>query len=337
MTGRAPAFWAQRGPLARLLLPLSLVFIVLAALRRGLYRLGVLRVERLPVPVIVVGNIAVGGSGKTPVAHWLVERLRTAGRRPGIVSRGYGGRIEGTALVPPDGDPAVYGDEPVLLARLTGCPVAVGADRPAAAHALLAEHPECDLIVCDDGLQHYRLARDVELAVVDEATLGNRWRLPAGPLREGLGRLREVDLVLAHGELSPALQERLPGRAVFPMQLSGQVFRALDGSGREVGAEHFHGRTVHAYAGIGRPERFFAHLRALGLAVVGHAFPDHHRYRPEDLAAEEGSARVMTSKDAVKCAAFAPADCWELPVVADIPPGAAERILETLSHGRQTA
>ncbi|THF66120.1 tetraacyldisaccharide 4'-kinase [Pseudothauera nasutitermitis] len=337
MPRQAPSFWATRNARSAALLPLAALFGVLAGLRRRLYRSGLLKAERLPVPVIVVGNIAVGGSGKTPVAHWLAGQLRAAGRRPGIVSRGYGGRVEGCALVPADGDPGLYGDEPVLLARLTGCPVAVGADRPAAARALLAAHPECDVIVCDDGLQHYRLARDVELAVVDEATLGNRWRLPSGPLREGLERLREVDAVFAHGALSPALQARLEGCAVYPLRLGGARFRALDGSGREVGAEHFHGQRVHALAGIGRPQRFFEHLRALGLEVDGQAFPDHHHFLPADLAPDDGRPRVMTSKDAVKCAAFAPANCWELPVVAEIPPDAAQRILEKLPHGRQTA
>ncbi len=337
MSGKAPAFWARRGLPAVLLLPVSLLFTVLAALRRALYRAGLLRVERLPVPVIVVGNIAVGGSGKTPLADWLSGRLRAAGLRPGIVSRGYGGQVQGVALVPADGDPALFGDEPVLLARLTGCPVAVGADRPAAARALLAAHPECDVIVCDDGLQHYRLARDIELAVVDEATLGNRLPLPAGPLREGLGRLREVDMVFAHGRFSEALKMQLNGCTVYPMHLAGRLFRSLADPAVQRDAAEFGCQTVHAFAGIGRPERFFEHLRGLGLEVVGHAFPDHHRYRAADLAAGQGAARVLTSKDAVKCSAFAPEDCWELPVVAEIPPGAAERILEKLTHGRQTA
>ena len=337
MAGQAPAFWAVRGLRAALLLPLSFLFQGLADLRRRLYRSGLLKVERLPVPVVVVGNIAVGGSGKTPVADWLVRQLRVAGWRPGIVSRGYGGQVSGVALLPGDADPTLYGDEPVLLARLTGVPVAVGADRPAAARALLAAHPECDVIVCDDGLQHYRLARDVELVVLDEATLGNRWRLPAGPLREGLGRLRDADLVLAHGQLSPVLRQALEGLAVFPMRLAGESFRSLRDPGQVVDAAHFAGRTVHAFAGIGRPARFFDHLRALGLQVVEHAFPDHHAYSAADLRPGEGMPKVLTSKDAVKCAPFAPDDCWELPVVAEIPAGAAERILEKLLHGRQTA
>lgn len=337
MPAKIPAWWTKRGPKAALLLPFSFIFHFLSAFRRDLYRRGWRKVERLPVPVIVVGNIAAGGSGKTPVVDWLVRTLRTAGWRPGIVSRGYGGQIRGVALLPQNPDPILYGDEPVLLARLTGVPVAVGADRPAAARALLAAHGDCDVIVCDDGLQHYRLARDVEIVVLDEATLGNRWRLPAGPLREGVNRLREADLLLAHGALTPALQRMIEGLTVFPMRLSGTVFRSLRDPGHVVEAGHFAGRTVHAFAGIGRPARFFDHLRALGLDVVEHAFADHHAFCEADLLPSLAMPKVMTSKDAVKCVAFAPEDCWELPVVADIPAGAIERILEKLSHGRQTA
>jgi len=337
MSHEAPAFWRSRSLPAAVLLPLGALFALLAALRRTLYRTGVLRAVRLPVPVVVVGNIAVGGSGKTPAVDWLVARLREAGYTPGIVSRGYGGRVVGVALVPRDGDPALFGDEPVLLARLTGCPLAVGADRPAAARALLAAHPQCDLIVADDGLQHYRLARDVEVAVVDEATLGNGWRLPAGPLREPLARLRTVDAILAHGALSPGLARRLAGRPVFGMALVGDAFRPLGAAGAPRPAAAFRGQRMHAVAGIGRPERFFAQLEGLGIAVVPHPFPDHHRYTPQDLDFAPGEAKVLTSKDAVKCATFAPADCWEFPVTARIAPGAAERILEKLSHGRATA
>nr|MBP7442578.1 tetraacyldisaccharide 4'-kinase [Thauera sp.] len=193
MAAQAPAFWQGRGPVAQLLRPLSCLFGALAARRRA-----AIVPQRLPVPVIVVGNIAVGGSGKTPVVDWLAAQLRAAGRRPGIVSRGHGGRISaqgGVAVVPADGDADHYGDEPVLLARLTGCPLAIGRDRPAAARELLRLHPDCDVLIADDGMQHYRLARDLEIAVVDEATLGNRLLLPAGPLREPLARLGEVDLI----------------------------------------------------------------------------------------------------------------------------------------------
>ena len=337
MASRAPAWWQGRGPVAVLLLPGMLLFAALAWLRRSLYRWGVLRVERLPVAVVVVGNIAVGGSGKTPVVAWLVERLRAEGHHPGIVSRGYGGTVDGVAVVPPMGDPDAFGDEPILLARLTGCPVAVGRDRPAAARELLRCHPECDVLIADDGMQHYRLGRDVEVAVVDEAILGNRWLLPAGPLREPLSRLRTVDVVIAHGRFSAALQAASRGLPVFPMRLEGGRLRSVRNPAIEHDVSQLCGRPVHAVAGIGRPQRFFEQMTALGLDVVPHPFPDHHRFTAADLAFAAGEPIVMTSKDAVKCAAFAPDECWEYPVHAQIGSGAAERIVEKLKNGPQAA
>ena len=336
MPRSAPQFWRQRGLPAILLFPLSLLFAFLAGLRRWLYQAGLLRVERLPIAVIVVGNIAVGGSGKTPVALWLAEQLKRHGRRPGIVSRGYGGRVEGVAQVPPDGDPALFGDEPVLMAALSGCPVFVGRDRPAAGRALLAAHPEVDVLISDDGLQHYRLARDVEIVVVDEATLGNGLRLPAGPLREGRGRLARSTLVLAHGALSPGLMKKIGSVPVFEFFLAGEAFeRVADRPERRPPAS-FRERRLHAMAGIGRPERFFSQLEAMGLRVERRPFPDHHSYTPADLAIPEGDVLLMTEKDAVKCSAIAPAESWVWPVRAQLAPAAAELIVEKLD-GSPTA
>ncbi|NTV10660.1 MAG: tetraacyldisaccharide 4'-kinase [Zoogloea sp.] len=336
MPRAAPRHWQQRGIAALALLPLSALFALLAGLRGLAYRSGLLRAERLPVPVIVVGNIAVGGSGKTPVVLWLVGMLREAGYRPGIISRGYGGSVEGAACVPADGDPLVYGDEPVLLAGLAGCPVCVGRDRPAAGRCLLAAHPEVNVIVSDDGLQHYRLHRDVELVVVDEAVLGNRLYLPAGPLREGLGRLRSADLVLAHGGLSPACRTRLAGVPVFDFHLAGKVFERLGDASQTRPPADFIGRRLHAVAGIGRPERFFSQLEAMGLSIVRHAFPDHHDFSPADIAFPQDEAVLMTAKDAVKCAPFAPSEAWVWPVRAVVPDGAARCVLEKLD-GSPTA
>ncbi len=336
MAAKAPAFWFRRGFSAIVLLPVSWFFGLLAGARRFCYRKGLFFTKRLPAPVIIVGNIAVGGSGKTPVAEWLAGHLKAAGYTPGIVSRGYGGSSSGAAaLVPPDGDPARYGDEPVLLARLTGCPVVIGRDRPGAAVELLRRHPECNVLIADDGMQHYRLGRDIEIAVVDAAVLGNRWLLPAGPLREPLARLRTVDLVIAHGDMAgiPA-SGNVP---VFPMTLAGSHFYSLRHPAVSCEADALRGQRVHAVAGIGRPERFFGMLAAMGLEVVPHAFPDHHAYTASDLAFAPGEPKLMTSKDAVKCAAFAPDDAWEFPVRARIGPGAIERILEKLNDGRQTA
>ena len=337
MARAAPKFWRKRSLIATLLLPFSFVFALLSGLRRLSFRLGLKRSVRIRVPVIVVGNIAVGGSGKTPAVEWIVSHLRAAGFSPGIVSRGYLGQVRGVELVSAGGDAAHFGDEPVLLARLTGCPVAVGADRPAAALALLAAWPECDVIVADDGLQHYRLARDVEVAVVDASTLGNGWLLPAGPLRERMARLRSVDLTLSHGPLPAALQTLLEGRPVYSMRLEGQMFRSLSAPDEVCDAMALIGRKVHAIAGIGRPERFFDQLRAMGLEVIEHPFPDHHHFTAADLSFAPDEPKIVTSKDAVKCSAFAPANTWEFPVTARIDPGAAEKILEKLRYGRKTA
>ncbi|MDR2881472.1 MAG: tetraacyldisaccharide 4'-kinase [Azoarcus sp.] len=341
---RAPTFWRQRSLYAASLLPASALFRSLSSVRRKLYLHGILRRERLPVPVIVVGNIAVGGSGKTPAVLWLVEELRKVGRHPGIVSRGYGGQAEAgntprlVVAGPGSGpDPDFYGDEPAMLAKSAGCPVSVGVDRPAAARALLAAHPECDVIVSDDGMQHYRLARTVEIAVVDEATLGNCWPLPSGPLREPLARLAEVDLILAHGELSPRLRAAVGTVPVASMRLVGERFRSLTKPDEWCDTEAFIGRKVHALAGIGQPQRFFNQLTAMGLDIIPHPFPDHYRYRADDLDFTPGKTWVMTSKDAVKCAAFAPPDAWELPVRALIDAGAIAPILEKLDDGRQAA
>jgi tetraacyldisaccharide 4'-kinase len=328
----APVFWQRRSWPALILLPLALLFRGCAGLRRALYCRGMLLAECLPVPVIVVGNIAVGGSGKTPVTAWLAGILRAAGYRPGIVSRGYGGVRTGTRLVDANADPAICGDEPVLLAGLAACPVAVGRDRPVAARALLAAHPECNVIVADDGMQHYRLARAFEIAVVDEAALGNRWPLPAGPLREMPVRLAEVDLILAHGELSPPLRAVAAAVPVVTMKLAGERFRSLKEPHRWRDAASFAGQRVHAIAGIGRPRRFFDHLAALGLDVVPHPFPDHHAFCPADLAFAPGETKIMTSKDAVKCIHFASDEAWELPVEAVIGADAANRILEKLQR-----
>ena len=332
MSAQAPAFWRKRGLPARLLFPLALLFGVLARRRRRRAR-----VQTLPVPVIVVGNIAVGGSGKTPVVQWLVAQLRAAGYCPGIVSRGHGARIKGVATVPGNGDAALYGDEPVLLAASCACPLVIGRDRPAAARELLRQHPECYVIVADDGMQHYRLGRELEIAVLDPLTLGNGWLLPAGPLREPLARLREVDLVLAHGALDAGLQAAIGSVPVFSMRLRGEILRSLRDPQHSVTLESWRGRRVHAVAGIGRPQRFFAQLEAAGLEVLRHPFPDHHDFKAQDLVFSEPAPILMTAKDAVKCRAFAPDDSWEFPVQAQIGSGAAERILEKLKNGRTTA
>jgi tetraacyldisaccharide 4'-kinase len=325
-----------------LLIPLSLVFGVLVRLRRACYRIGVFRVERLPVLVIVVGNLNVGGSGKTPLTIALVQWLRQAGYAPGIVSRGYGGSTRAAMPVLPDSDPAVVGDEPVLLARRAACPVWVGRKRAEAARQLLAFHPEVDVLIADDGLQHIALARDVELVVVDAVRgFGNGWLLPAGPLREPLARLKQVDAVVINGAQALALPASLPASwPSYSMQISGARFVNLAEPDWCVTAAHFTNETPHAIAGIGHPERFFTQLVGLGINAIPHAFADHHAYVESDLPA--GNV-LMTEKDAVKCARFPRRDLWFLAVDVVADAGLQPMIINLLKvrkrnpNGSQTA
>jgi tetraacyldisaccharide 4'-kinase len=260
------------------------------------------------VPVIVVGNITAGGSGKTPLTIWLVNRLRARGLCPGVVSRGYGGTARGVVEVQPDSPPAGVGDEPLLIRIKTDAPVVVGRDRVAAARTLLARHPGVDVIVSDDGLQHYRLQRDVEIAVIDAATgLGNGWPLPAGPLREPQSRLAQVDAVVqvVRGAAQP---QPLQGawRADYT---AGRAYR-LRAPQEKRELRELPQHDWIAATGIGRPQGFFDMLAAQGLRFSPRAFPDHHVFRPTDLPG--GGAVLMTEKDAVKCQTFAGTDWWAL-------------------------
>ena len=305
-----------------LLMPLSFLFGTVVFVRRALYRAGLLRATRVGIPVIVVGNITVGGSGKTPLVLWIVRFLAATGWRPGIVSRGYGGRIasqhEPPAEVGIASDPAAVGDEPLLFARRAHCPVWVGADRVAACRALRERHPECDVLVLDDGLQHYSLARDIEIAVIDDRGFGNGFQFPAGPLREPVARLRSVDAIVRNG---------MPAGEGYAMRVEGREFVRLNDAARTAEAAGLGSKRVHAVAGIGHPARFFRHLEALGLEVVPHPFPDHHPYAATDLEFGDGLPVVMTEKDAVKCKQFdvaaiagAGPALWMLPVSAELDP-----------------
>ena len=315
-----PALW--------LLAPLAGLYSVVAARNRRQAR-----PERLAVPVIVVGNITVGGAGKTPLTLWLAGQLKERGWRPGIVSRGYGGRGALPRPVAPDSAAVDVGDEPILLARRSGVPVWVGRDRVAAGNALLAAHPDVNVVLCDDGLQHYRLARDVELAVFDGRGAGNGWRLPAGPLREPLSRLAAVDAVICNG----VPDERLPSVLQrFDMHLRAGEFYRLDVPQQHCSAADLAGRNLHALAGIGDPERFFRTLEEQGLAFTRHPFPDHHAYVAADLAFAKGGVLLMTEKDAVKCAGLTAGETWVLPVEAELSPALIDLILEKL-RGRQAA
>lgn len=329
--------WYHRCPWLFPLLPLSWLFAALSRLRRGAYRHGLLPSIRLPVPVVIVGNITVGGTGKTPFVIWLVETLRLAGWHPGILSRGHGGASTRPALVTADSEPRICGDEPVLLARRAACPVWIGRRRGEAGKALLAAHPEVNVLVCDDGLQHYALARDVEIVLLDGARgVGNGRPLPAGPLREGVGRLAEVDAVVVNGPADRPLPSGVALPEVFAMRLDAGAFGNVRHPERRVGADHFVGMSVHAVAGIGHPERFFTTLARLGIKADNRAFPDHHAFRSGDLP--EGLV-LMTEKDAVKCAGFGRDDLWALGVDAQVGDGLQSLIISRLKthHGQQTA
>ncbi len=282
--------------------------------------------------MIVVGNLTVGGSGKTPLVIWLAQQLSQRGRKVGIVSRGYGGTQQEPASLPDNADPLLYGDEPVLIQAATGLPVAVAAVRSQAAR-LLAERDSVDVIVCDDGLQHYALQRDFEIAVVDgQRGFGNGWLLPAGPLREPRSRLRSVDAVVLR---DPGVSG-VPGLAelasdVFEMRLVLGGLRPLLADTTELtDIAQWRGRTVHAVAGIGMPERFFAALRAAGLAVLESAAADHHRWSARELDFGDGLPVLMTGKDAVKCRGFAQPHWYSVDLRAEIPPAQAERLLAAL-------
>lgn len=325
------SYWYRVSPLHLALWPLSVLFAMFAAVRRLLYRTGLASSTRLRVPVIVVGNISVGGTGKTPCVIWLVQWLLEHGCKPGVVSRGYGGTARSAQCAAPDSDPRVVGDEAVLLARRCPCPVWVGRQRVAAAQALLADYPDCNVIISDDGLQHYALARDVELTVIDgERGYGNGMLLPAGPLREPMRRLARVDaIVINGGALFPPAT--LPsGVPVFDMRLEGSTFYDLRNPQLGVAPGHFAGQTVHAIAAIGNPQRFFNALRDLGLSFSAHPFPDHHAYTSADCAFGANAALIMTEKDAVKCERFGGENRWVLRVDTTIEAALGDLILHKI-------
>ncbi|MEJ2129578.1 MAG: tetraacyldisaccharide 4'-kinase [Woeseiaceae bacterium] len=328
--------WYEGSPWYRLLLPLTGIYWLLITLRRCLYGMGVLGRHRAEVPVIIVGNITAGGTGKTPVTIWLARELRNRGFRPGIVSRGYGGSRSGSSMrVDVASDPRVVGDEPVLLARRAECPVVVDANRARAAEMLADDG--VDVIIADDGLQHYRLERTYEICVIDGSRgLGNRLLLPAGPLRETIDRLSEVDQVLVNGRINDdaetataveqnAIEFSLVAREVS--RLNGSLTRPVEG---------FAGTTVHAVAAIGNPARFFDMLRSHGMQVIEHAFQDHARLGASDLRFGDDFEVLMTEKDAVKFDAAASDKYWTVPVDLEIDPVASGPWLEQIESRLRT-
>lgn len=315
------------------LLPLVVLFVLLANIRR----FWLLRYEskKLATPVIVVGNISVGGTGKTPLLIALVKWLQQQGFNPGVISRGYGGKASHYPyLLGAASSAAEAGDEPIAIFQQTGCAVCVGSDRIASARLL--EDEGCDILLSDDGLQHYRLGRDIEIAVVDgQRGLGNGWRLPVGPLRESAARLKNVDWVIVN---SPAYDFVLPGMEdlfYIPMQIEPQDFINLQ-SGEKLNITHFNNAQVNAVAGIGNPQRFQRTLVALGIQSSLRHFSDHHAFTPEDLVFDNDLPVIMTEKDAVKCKAFAQSNWFYLPISASLPdtfwPAFQQKILRVVEQ-----
>lgn len=338
--------WLRRGPVACLLWPVSLLFAALAGLRRWLYGVGIFKTVELPVPVIVVGNLFVGGTGKTPLTIWLVDALRQAGFHPGVISRGYGSKDAGVQRVTASSSAQATGDEPVLIVRRTGCPLMVGRDRVAAGQALLAAHPEVDVILSDDGLQHYRLGRAIEIVLSDLRGDGNGWTLPAGPLRESRRRRRDFNVVNV-GTTGPAPPPGMPpgtpqGSIVMQLQapLAEQLIDRRQRTTLAAIAAAAPPPAIIAAAGIGNPARFFATLTAAGLAFRQMPLPDHHVFTANTFDASAADLILITEKDAVKCseitALASDARLWVVPVSAQIAAPFAANIVERL-RGYATA
>ena len=317
-----PAFWYRPDPLGALLAPLGWAVALFTILRRAAYRAGMRRSWQVGCPVVVVGNLSVGGTGKTPLVIAVAKLLSSRGLRVGVICRGYAGSASRwPRKVRPDSNPERVGDEAVLLARRTGGPVAAGPNRIAAAR-ILVRRAKCDVILSDDGLQHLRLARDVEIVVVDGVRRhGNGRCLPAGPLREPPGRLASVDLVIVNGDARPGeLEMRLEtGDAVS--LIDAETTRRL---------ESFRGAPVHAVCAIGHAERFFRTLESHGLTIVRHAFPDHHPFSESEVDFGDGAPVLMTEKDAVKCERFADARHWYVPVEAVLSGELEDRLLASM-------
>jgi tetraacyldisaccharide 4'-kinase len=318
--------WYDGSPPPWWLVPLSLAYGAAAGSRRYLYARQLRKSTRMSSPVVVVGNLSVGGTGKTPLVCWLVARLAERGYRPGVVTRGYGGSSGRVRLIDSSDDPKLAGDEAILLARRTGAPVAVGRARPAASQLLI--DAGCNVIVSDDGLQHYALERDCEIVVIDgDRRFGNGWLLPAGQLRETPARLAAADAVVVNGGralLEGALSMRLEANSAT--SVIGGAVKALDA---------FAGSSVHAIAGIGNPERFFNMLRAHGIEVSGRPLEDHARLQAADISFADGRPVLMTEKDAVKCEKLAGPHHWYVPVTASFGGGEADVLLDVVTRAIQ--
>ncbi|EKD55321.1 MAG: tetraacyldisaccharide 4'-kinase [uncultured bacterium] len=309
-----------------LLLPFSLLFRLLVSLRYFLFRFSILRTVNLSQPVIVVGNITVGGTGKTPFVIQLAEELQNRGYRPGIVSRGVGGKkMQKPCWVDLQADPAIVGDEALLIVQRTGCPMVTSVDRVSACQELL-QKTTCNAIIADDGLQHYRLGREIEICIIDGMRqLGNGHMLPAGPLREPISRLKRVDFIVVNGQKTSFLDEHTES-----MELLGNNLFSVKNLKKMSILDDFKGQKVHAIAGIGNPKRFFSLLRDHQIDIIEHTFPDHYLFSAKDLNFSDNLPIIMTEKDAVKCVSFADEKYWYLRVDAKISDHLVQKICQKL-------
>ncbi len=310
--------WYRHSIFSYMLLPLSWLFQLIIIIRRWLYRLQIKKVNCFSVPVIVIGNITIGGTGKTPFVIWLANLLSQQGYKPGIVSRGYKVKnITKPRLITTNSSVTEAGDEPLIIARHTNCPVVITPNRSKAIELLINQH-NCNIIISDDGLQHYAMARNIEIVVVDgQRQFGNGWLLPAGPLREPISRLKSVDFVVyntVNMHLKPATS-----------------LIAVNDNNRRLKITELAGKKVHAVAGIGNPQRFFASLCQLGLQIIEHPFPDHYNFKKNDIDLDENSIIIMTEKDAVKCVDIADERHWFLPVTAELEKNLANKILSRIT------
>lgn len=303
---RLDYYWQSFNFVSLLLLPLAGLFCIISFIRANLYRCGFFKSYKAPVPVIVVGNITVGGTGKTPLIIELVKQLQAAGKSPGVISRGYAGASTSWPQIVDEHASAIQvGDEPKLIHMRTACPVVVGPNRQDDIE-LLQKNYNCNVILSDDGLQHYALQRDYEIVVIDaQRMFGNGLCLPAGPLRETVAKLQQVDLVLLNGGESDEFSFSLQAETCFPLNQS---------TDEKILLSQFAGKTVHAVAGTGYPTRFFNMLKNLQINVIEHAFPDHYVFLQEDLLFKDELAVLMTEKDAVKCTGFELQNHWSVPV-----------------------
>ena len=322
--------WYNKSGLTVILEPLSWLFCLLVQIRRLLYRVKIFTTTDFDIPVIVVGNLTVGGTGKTPMVIELANLLKKHGYRPGIISRGYGGKARTwPQQVRWDGDPTMVGDEAILIARRTRCPMAVGPNRVSSVEALI-KYTDCNIIISDDGMQHYALGRDIEIAVIDGIRrYGNEKCLPAGPLREPLKRLEHVNFKVTNG---------IAGPDEFAMTYKAEKLCRADDPAVTLDISSLKNQTVHAIAGIGNPQRFFDNLKLSGLDIIEHAFPDHYPFKRSDLDFGEIQPIVITEKDAVKCQRFYLHNVWYQPIKAILDNQFTEQLLVMLEriNGQKT-